>query len=339
MTDRSHSDCENQLRPPLLRGLTLTTLLAGFLAATLTAQEVRLLGPPVEPGEVTADYPYPPSVARLVARGPDAAQKFWDPAQYDVLPFQIFDNVYYVGGTRFSSYLVTTSEGLILIDANMGGPLTRPFLQRIANLGFHLDEIRYVLITHAHVDHIGAAAELQRHGAKVVMGLLDWDYALTQHDLPGFRFEMPRRDVAVRDGDRIVLGDTTIDCLASPGHTPGAISYIVPARDGEEEHRAIVLAGQGSNFTGLDQAEAFVDTMERLVAMAWSDWRDGSPLSVNLSAHPEFGQIIDRARLLQHRRPGQPHPYVDPYGTIAFLEKVLNTNARPKLEAERKSGP
>ncbi|MGD9854061.1 MAG: MBL fold metallo-hydrolase [Planctomycetaceae bacterium] len=317
--------------------LALALCVPSAPVGNVCAEEIQLLGDPVDPGEVSADYPYPPSVARLVSRGPEAGQKFWDPSQYEVLPFRIFDNVYYVGGTLFSSYIVTTSEGLILIDANMGGPLTKPFLQRIADLGFHLDEIKYVLITHAHVDHVGAAAELQRHGAKVVMGLIDWDYAQTQYDLPGFRFEMPRRDVAARDGDRITLGDTTIDCLASPGHTPGATSYIVPVRDGEHEYRAIVLAGQGTNFSGLDQAEAFVDTMERLVTMAWSDWRDGNPLSVNLSAHPEFGQIIDRARLLQHRQPGQPHPYVDPYGTIVFLEKVLNTNARPKLETERES--
>lgn len=303
-------------------------------ADSVQGGEITLLGEPVMPGSVSADYAYPPSVASIVARNPEIGETFWNPDQYDLVPFRIFDNIYYVGGQLFSSYLIHTSDGLILIDANMGGPLTKPFLQRIADLGFEISDIRYVLITHAHVDHIGAAAELQRHGARVVLGRLDWDYAQTQADLPGFRFEMPNRDLEARDGDRIVVGDTTIECCASPGHTPGAMSYILPARDGDREYRAIVLAGQGSNFAGLAQAQAFVDTMERLVAIAWQDWESGDPISVNLTAHPRFGRIIDRARLLKSRQPGQIHPYIDPYGTMAFLEKILESNAKPKLEKE-----
>ncbi|MEO1994046.1 MAG: MBL fold metallo-hydrolase [Planctomycetaceae bacterium] len=303
-------------------------------AGCLHGDEITLLGTPVMPGSVSADYAYPPSVASIVARNPDIGKTFWNPGQYDMAPFRIFDNVYYVGGQLFSSYLIQTSDGLILIDTNMGGPLTKPFLQRIVDLGFKLSDIKYVLITHAHVDHIGAAAELQRHGARVVLGRLDWDYAQTQADLPGFRFEMPTRNMDARDGDRIVVGDTTIECYASPGHTPGAMSYVLPAKDGDRVYRAIVLAGQGSNFAGLSQAEAFVDTMERLVAMAWQDWKSGHPVSVNLTAHPRFGRIIDRARMLKSRQPGQIHPYIDPYGTIAFLEKILESNAKPKLEKE-----
>lgn len=297
-------------------------------------EEITLLAQPVLPGTVSADYVYPPSVASIVARNPEIGKKFRDPNQYDLPPFRIFDNVYYVGGTLFSSYLIEDDDGLILIDANMGGPLTKPFLQRIVDLGFRLSDIKYVLITHAHVDHIGAAAELQRHGARIVLGQLDWNYGRTQADLPGFRFEMPDRDIAARDGDRIVVGDTTIECLASPGHTPGAMSYILPARDGDRVYRAIVLAGQGTNFAGLAQAEAFVDTMERLVNMAWEDWKSGDPISINLTAHPQFGRIIDRARLLKTRQADQIHPYVDPYGTIAFLEKIFESNARPKLQKE-----
>ena len=260
----------------------------------------------------------------------------WIPGEIwiDLGDRKIFDNIFYVGGKLFSSYLIQTSDGLVLIDANMGGPLTRPFLQRIVDFGFQLSDIKYVLITHAHVDHIGAAAELQRYGARVVLGRLDWDYAQTQASLPGFRFEMPKKDMAARDGDRIVVGDTIVECYASPGHTPGAMSYVLPARDGDRVYRAIVLAGQGSNFAGLAQAEAFVNTMERLVTMAWQDWESRDPISVNLTAHPRMGRIIDRARLLKIRQPGQIHPYVDPYGTIAFLEKILESNAKPKLAEE-----
>jgi metallo-beta-lactamase class B len=314
--------------------------LAGALSVgRISAEEIRLLAEPVSPGEVSPGYPYPPSVASIASRGPEQLSRFWDPAQYDIPPFQIFDNVYYVGGTLFSSYLVTTSEGLILIDANMGGPLTKPFLQRIAVLGFKLSDIKYVFITHAHVDHIGAAAELQRHGARIALGRLDWDYAHTQADLPGLRFEMPRQDIVLRGGEKITLGDTTFECYSSPGHTPGATSYVFPVHDGEQTYRAIVLAGQGPNFSGLEQAEAFVSTMDRLVAMARKDWKDGTPLSVNLSAHPGFGKIIERKRLLEVRSRGQVHPYVDPLGTIEYLEKVLNTNARPKLEREKSIQP
>ena len=103
----------------------------------------------------------------------------WIVAQDDltpVEPFQIFDNLYYVGLEAVSAYLVTTSDGLILIDALY--PESAEHIPRaLVQLGFDPQDVRYVIVTHAHIDHAGGAAAIQAlTGARVGMAEADWDF-------------------------------------------------------------------------------------------------------------------------------------------------------------------
>ncbi|RSD30040.1 MBL fold metallo-hydrolase [Vibrio pectenicida] len=107
-----------------------------------------------------------------------------------VEPFKMFDDLYYVGDKWVSSYLVTTSDGLVLIDS-LDSPYGRWIPQNIEKLGFNPKDIRYIFITHGHSDHVGSAEYIQRHfGAKVIMSNIDFRLAKFTAKQPLYR---PRR--------------------------------------------------------------------------------------------------------------------------------------------------
>ena len=117
--------------------------------------------------------------------------------------FRIFDNLYYVGLKRVSSYLVTTSVGLVLIDA--GFPETTDFvLGNIRALGFDPANIKYILITHSHADHYGGAARIQQLSrARVGMSLEDWQVVeRAQGSTPTGQLH---RDLILKDGSTLLM--------------------------------------------------------------------------------------------------------------------------------------
>ena len=143
----------------------------------------------------------------------------------------MFDNLYFVGTKIHSAWALTTSDGIIVIDTLFDYAIEPEIVEGLTTLGLDPRNIKYVLISHAHGDHDQGAALLQsRYGAKVVMGAADWDSTLQRPaTAPG---GVPKRDIAVGpEGTKITLGDTTVDVIATPGHTPGTLSYIFPVKD------------------------------------------------------------------------------------------------------------
>ena len=91
-------------------------------------------------------------------------------------PAKVFDNLYFVGGKLHSAWALTTKEGIILIDTIYPYNSEELIVGGMRKLGLDPKNIKYVLISHAHGDHIGGAEMLQtRYGARVVMGAPDWD--------------------------------------------------------------------------------------------------------------------------------------------------------------------
>src|SRR3954470_20237604 len=166
------------------------------------------------------------------APAPDRATWFIEPAK-------VFDNLYFVGTKIHSSWALTTSDGIVLIDTLFDYAVEPEIVDGLTTLGLDPRKIKYVLISHAHGDHDQGAALLQsRYGAKIVMGAADWESTLPRPaSAPG---GVPKRDVVVGpEGTKITLGDTTVDVIATPGHTPGTLSYIFPVKD---RGRSLVVA-------------------------------------------------------------------------------------------------
>ncbi len=228
-------------------------------------------------------------------------------------PYRVFDNLYFIGTRFHSAWALTTSDGIIVIDSVFEYAVEDEMVQGLIALGLDPNDVRYMLISHAHGDHDQGAAIFQRRfGTEIVMGEADWEATLAREEYPG---GVATRDVGVgADGYRLVLGDTTVEVIATPGHTPGTLSYLF---DVQEEGRALTVmyaGGTAFNFPPSEAAFAiYRDSMIRSAELARA-----AGATVLMSNHTEFDRAWDRARIAQLRRlPGEPHPYETNVDTVA----------------------
>jgi metallo-beta-lactamase class B len=132
-------------------------------------------------------------------------------------------------------FVIKTSKGLILFDSlTSADEAEQHLVPGLKDLGLDPRTIRYVIVTHGHWDHFGGAAWLQKtYGARVGLSAADWEMIEHQPvDSPGMGgHAIPTRDLVIRDAQKLSLGDTTITLYVTPGHTPGAVSAIIPARE------------------------------------------------------------------------------------------------------------
>jgi len=254
-----------------------------------------------------------------------------DPVAQRVEPFQIFDNLFYVGIEWVSCYLLVTTDGLILIDSLYGDHIDTA-VDGIRSLGYDPADLKYVLVTHGHFDHAGGAARFQETwGARVGMTEADWELAATPPDDPEWAMDVPVHDLVLAQGDTIELGDTEIRFHVTPGHTEGVLSMEFPVRDGSDQHRAFVFGGVGLNFEGVHRTNLYLDSVARIRRLAGEE---GNPIEVNIANHASQGRVFQRAEHLASRSDGDPHPFVDPRGFGAWLDE-LQRNAEEKLFVER----
>jgi metallo-beta-lactamase class B len=233
-----------------------------------------------------------------------------------VPPFKMFDNLYYVGIDWVAAYVVKTSGGLIMIDT-LYDTFTEHAVKAIEQLGMNPKDIKYVIVTHGHNDHVGGVKAVQSlTGARVAMAEGDW----AMSKLP--------RDIVVKDGDTIKLGDTTLKLYLTPGHTPGVTSIELPVFDGTKQYKAFMFGGQGLNtVNGMATTQTFISSVKRVMTLS-------SGTLVPLANHPDTFQILQRGEKMAARKPQDPHPFVDPGRFGTWLTGLL-ANAEKKLETEK----
>jgi len=241
-------------------------------------------------------------------RGEPAPPPTPDRANWYAAPFKVFDNLYWLGTRQHSSWALQTSAGIIIIDTNFAWATEPEIIEGLTKLGLNPRDIKYVVISHAHGDHDQGAAELQkRYGAQVVMGAPDWESTLARPATAAGG--VPKRDVSVGpDGTKLTLGDTTIQIVATPGHTPGTLSYVFPVKD---QGRTVMVAYSGGTLTGAfgtDGArwDEYIASQRRIARVAAE-----VEASVMLSNHSEYDGAYTKARLVAApRQPGENHPFI-----------------------------
>ena len=143
-------------------------------------------------------------------------------------PFQLIDNIYYVGTDGIAVYVIKTSQGLILMDTALPQS-TGMIKDNITKLGLKVADIKIILNTHAHFDHTGGFAEVKKEtGAQLVAGerdkpLLEGGYYPGDEKNEDLAFPAVKVDRTVKEGDKVTLGDTTLTAHATPGHSPGCV--------------------------------------------------------------------------------------------------------------------
>ncbi|MGZ3297406.1 MAG: subclass B3 metallo-beta-lactamase [Asticcacaulis sp.] len=168
-----------------------------------------------------------------------AAEAHWnDPFP----PFRVIGNIYYVGTSGVSSWLITTTHGHFLIDGAL--PQSAPqILANIRALGFNIRDVKYLLNSHAHFDHAGGLAALQRASGAVMVSSAADRATLESGRInygPTATIAVPpvHVDRVVGEGDSIRLGDVVLTAHMMPGHTPGCTGWSMDVRgsDGAPHH-------------------------------------------------------------------------------------------------------
>jgi metallo-beta-lactamase class B len=253
-------------------------------------------------------------------------------------PFRIVGNVYYVGASDVTSYLIATPAGHILLDG--GFAETAPQIAaNVLRLGFKLADVKVLLASHAHYDHVGGLAELKRWtGASLAASAAD-ALLLARGGHGDFRFgdtltfPAVAADRILKDGDTVALGGTVMTAHLTPGHTPGNTTWTTTAT---ENGRAYAVAFMGSmsinpgvvllgnpSYPGIagDYARSF-QVMRAL------------PCEVFLAPHGSFFDLQGKAKRLAAKE--TPNPFVDPAGCRAYLAR-METAYEEQLRREKRA--
>jgi len=327
----------------MIRGLLLVAVMFGAMTSTLHTQTPAPVTPEslVKAAKRAAGVEYAGTFLRIcvapdnleggAGRGaaPLGARNVPDRALWYAKPYKVFDNLYFVGTKIHSSWALTTTDGIVLIDTLFDYAVEPEIVDGLKALGLDPRRIRYVLISHAHGDHDQGAALLQsRYGAKIVMGAADWDSTLQRPaSAPG---GVPKRDVVVGpEGTKITLGDTTVDVIATPGHTPGTLSYIFPVRDRGRPMVVAYAGGTAFNFPRRTENFAIYRDSQRTMAKAAA----AAGATVVMTNHTEFDRAYDRARLAQlPRTAGEKHPYeTDAAAVLRYFELAADCAEAQRL--------
>jgi len=231
-------------------------------------------------------------------------------------------------GASPSAWAVVTSQGIILIDTLFDNSVQDEIVGGLKKTNLDPANIKYVILTHGHADHVGGAKYLQDTvKPHVMLSAADWDMIENNQN---FRGPKPVRDMAVVDGQKLTLGDETITLFVTPGHTPGGLSLLIPVKDGGTTHLAALWGGTGMQFSADEynkSARRFRDLAERAGA------------DVMLSTHPQLDKSDVKLRLVEKRKPGDPHPYVVGNEVVkAYMTVATECSAAAQLLPEEYKG-
>ena len=231
-------------------------------------------------------------------------------------PQKVFDNLYFVGEKEYSVWALTTSQGIIILDAIFDYSVAAEVDDGLKKLGLNPADIKYVVISHGHLDHAGGAKFLQdKYGAHLVMSTADYD--LLDQQNPTWK---PKRDMVATDGMKLTLGDTTMTLYLTPGHTLGTISTIFPVRDGNQRHVVATWGGTLFNFgANRPRLQSYADQAARFRDIAAKAGAD-----IVMANHTEYDGSKTKLPAVAARKTGEKHPYV--VGTAAVRNYLTVAN-------------
>jgi metallo-beta-lactamase class B len=257
-----------------------------------------------------------------------------------IKPFKIIGNVYYVGASDVTSYLITTPQGHILIDS--GFAQTVPIIkENIATLGFKLEDIKILLNGHAHYDHCGGLAALKEATGAQFM-VMEGDADLLEKGGKGdFYFENKlafkpiKADRRLRDNDRVEMGGITLTAHHTPGHTKGCTTWTMKATDANQTHD-VVFSGSisvpGYNLVDSPTYPNIIPDYQRSFRVL-----KNLPCDIFLAQHGNFFRLKEKAERLSKDK--TTNPFIDPQGYKNYInqfEKNFHAELKKQQQAKKK---
>ena len=247
------------------------------------------------------------------------------PWKWDVEPFKIADNMYYVGNKDVSCHLFDTGEGLLLLDASY--PQAAYLLtEAIRGLGFDPHDVRWILHTHGHIDHFGCTRMMvEKYGSKTYFPETDLPLLKEESDLNwcvefGQPYEPPydtwfQPDVLVKPGDVLTFGNTKVEVYDAGGHTPGTMAYrfLLPGGLKAAMHGGVGFNTLSSAYAkkrgiGTTWRDAFIRNLRALYDLE---------VDIVLGNHPGQSGTFRKMEQLG----GEHNPFIDPTEWNRFLER------------------
>jgi metallo-beta-lactamase class B len=267
------------------------------------------------------------ALAALVVAAPVPAALSEDPFP----PHRIADNLYYVGSKGLASYLVTTRAGHILINPDF--ETTVPLIRgNVEKLGFAFTDVKILLNSHAHDDHVGGMAlARQLTGADVYVMRGDEQAVATGASAGqvGHPWKPTPVERVLADGDKVTLGGVTLTAVLTPGHTPGCTTWTMRAKDRGKTHDVVIVCSPNVNpnyrlvpgkpAAGAPAAKDLFHYPEiaRDYERSFQIWKR-LPCDIFLGAHGNYYGLEAKHPLLAK---GDRNPFVDPRGYRAYIEE------------------
>jgi len=242
-------------------------------------------------------------------------------------PHKIVDNIWYVGTESLASFLVTTPQGHILINSSYEANVP-VILGSVATLGFKIPDIKIVLGSHAHGDHMEGDAAVKMFTGAQVMAM--------REDVPALEKMMPGGkphpiDRVLTDGDTVTLGGTTLTARLTPGHTKGNTTWTMKATASGRPPEVAVIVSVGVNPGFILVNNKDNPTIADEYRQAFKVLRS-LPCDVPLASHPAMYNMAEKFK----RHGFSPNPYIDPAGYTSELdvvEKVFNDTTAAQQKA------
>lgn len=259
-----------------------------------------------------------------------------------IKPFHMIGNIYYVGqidnslpGFDDAAYLIRTSQGLILLDTGEE-PTVPQIRENIQKLGFKIQDIKFILNSHAHSDHVAGDAQMKElTGAKLLS--MEQDAPVIEsggkEDFNAGRgsYRAAKVDRIIHDGEKIQLGETTMVAHLTAGHTKGCTSWTTVVEDGGKKYNALFLCSDRitpkvpliNNERYPTIAQDFRNTYKTLRSL---------PVEVFLGSHGNFFGLVGKVKRLEEG--ASPNPFIDPQ---AYRDEI-NSAERDFLAEWKKQG-
>ena len=253
----------------------------------------------------------------------DAESRSWN---QPVKPFRVIGNIYYVGASEVSSFLITTPEGHILLDS--GFAETVPFIkENVKQLGFKLEDVKILINSHAHYDHAGGIGLLKElTGARLAMS--EADAALLaaggKNDFQWgdrFAYKAATADRLLHDKDKVVLGGVTMTAHITPGHTKGCTTWTTKVKDGGKQYDVVIIGSAsvpGYKLVNNTRYPNIVEDYEQTFRVLKSLSCD-----VFLAPHGSFFDMKAKAAKLEQG--AKTNPFIDPQGYRDYIEDAEKT--------------
>lgn len=252
-----------------------------------------------------------------------------------VEPFKIVGNVYFVGTRGLSSFLLTTPAGHVLIDTGL--EQTVPMIAAsIAKLGFKTSDVKVMLSSHAHFDHVGGHADMQRLTGATVMAVGEDAASLSSgrdtSALNSQGWKPVKVGRTLRDGETVTHGDVTLTAHLTAGHTKGCTTWTTTVTEGGRRYVVAFVGGTSVNAGVRLVGNTIHPTIIEDYARTFRVLGELKP-DIFLAQHPNMFDMEGKAKKLEA---GAPNPFVDPEGyrtfvarnEKAYLERLAEDRAR-----------